>query len=361
MKASQSSAWPRITRRATIIALVMATLAVSATAFFSNHSIAFAQEPGAATYEQEIQTGRDLLKRRRFEDALKAFKRANDLKGKTSAEAFLLMANAYMGLDAYKNAVQSAERVVELAGNDNALQAEAYNLKGIAIQKQSDGKDVKKLQESEVALRQSIALKADFAEPHYNLGVVLMQQNRDAEGIAELKQFLQLSPNVFNSGDARKMIDNPRRAREPFAPDFSITTAEGEYISLDDLKGKVVLLDFWGTWCPPCVASVPGLRDLNKKYSKESSFVMISVSSDSDEETWKEFVGREKMVWAQFLDRERAVQRAFKVSAFPTYIVLDSDGVIRYRSTGMSLDKESELENAIRKQIKNLAKSAPSD
>jgi thiol-disulfide isomerase/thioredoxin len=317
-----------------------------------------AQEPAAApTFEEEIATGRDLMRRRKFEDALKAFKRANELKGQTSTEAFFQIANAYMGLEAYKNVVQTADKIIELAANDAGMQAQAYNLKGVAFQKQSDGKDAKKLADAEAALRQAATAKPDFPDAHYNLGVVLMQENRDAEGAAELKQFVQLAPQAPNAGDARKMIDNPRRAREPFAPDFSFTSSEGEYISLDDLKGKIVVLDFWGTWCPPCVASVPGLRDINKKYSKDGSFVMISVSSDSDEDAWKDFIAKQKMVWHQFLDRDHAVQRAFAVRAFPTYIVLDQDGVIRYRSIGMSLEKESALEDAIKKQLKLLPKS----
>lgn len=325
-------------------------------------AIVRAQEPATEsarppTYEQEIAQGRDLMRRRKFEDALKAFKRANELKGQASAEAFYQMANAYMGLEAYKNVAQTSDKVIELAANDASMQAQAYNLKGMAIQKQSDGKDAKKLAEAENALRQATTLNAKFADAHYNLGIVLMQENRDAEGVVELKQYLQLAPEAFNLAAVRKMIDNPRRAREPFAPDFSFTTADGEYISLDDLHGKVVVLDFWGTWCPPCVASVPGLRDLNKKYSKDNSFVMISVSSDGDEDKWKNFIAKEKMIWYQFLDRDRAIQRAFAVHAFPTYIVLDHDGVIRYRSIGMTLEKESALEDAVRKQLKQLPKT----
>ena len=320
-----------------------------------------ATEPAAVpTYEQEIANGRDFMRRRRFEDALKAFKRANELKGQTSAEAFYLMADAYMGLEAYKNVVQTSDKVIELAANDPTMQAQAYNLKGIAIQKQSGGKDAKKLADAEAALRQATALNTKFADAHYNLGVVLMQESRDAEGIVELKQYVQMAPEAFNSAGARKMIENPRRAREPFAPDFSMTTADGEYISLDDLRGKVVVLDFWGTWCPPCVASLPGLRDLNKKYSKDNSFVMISISSDSDGDKWKAFITQEKMVWHQFLDRDRTIQRAFAIHAFPTYIVLDHDGVIRYRSTGLSLERESALEDAVRKQLKVLPKLAAS-
>lgn len=343
--------------------IILSLLLFSAATFGpSPHMLvtAFAQQGDGSGYDEQITAGRAFMRQRRYDDALKAFKRANELKGQTSAEALLLMANAYMGLAAYKTVATTCDKVIELTANDPATQAQALNLKGIAIQKQSDGKDQKKLQEAEAVLRQAAALKEATPDVHYNLGVVLMQQNRDAEGAAELKEFLKLGPGSPNVEDARKMIENPRRAREPFAPDFSITTSEGEYISLDELKGKVVLLDFWATWCEPCLASLPGLRDLNKRFGKDNSFVMISVSLDSDEDEakWKEFIAKEKMIWVQYRDREKKVQRAFRVNAFPTYILLDADGVIRYRSVGMSLNKEALLEDAVKQQIKLLAKPA---
>ncbi len=344
-------------RSLTIFGLVLFCIATFGPFAHVNITV-FAQHGDGSGYDDQITTGRDFMRQRRYDDALKAFKRANELKGQASAEALFLMANAYMGLAAYKTVATTCDKVIELSANDPVMQAQALNLKGIAIQKQSDGKDQKKLQEAETVLRQAAALKAATPDVHYNLGVVLMQQNRDAEGAAELKEFVKLAPNATNAEDARKMIENPRRAREPFAPDFSITSSEGEYLSLDELKGKVVLLDFWGTWCGPCVASVPGLRELNKRFANNSSFVMISVSSDGSEEKWKDFIGKEKMVWPQFLDRERTVIRAFRVNAYPTYVLLDAEGIIRYRTSGMSLDKEAILEDAVKKQIKLVAKPA---
>ncbi len=316
----------------------------------------FAQAP-PATYEEEIANGRNLLKRRRFEDALKSFKRANDLKDKKCAECFYLMANAYMGLEAYRNVIQMLDSVIQWTASDTELQAQAYNLKGVALQKLAEGKDEKKLQEAEAIFRQLLNLKPDFAEAHFNLGVVLLQQKRDPEGIAELKKLLELAPEHANAEAARQLIDNPRRAREPFSPNFSFTTAEGEFMSLDELRGKVVLLDFWGTWCPPCVASLPGLRDLNKKFGSQKQFVMISVSSDGDTEKWKTFVGKEKMVWPQYLDADHKMQRIFNIRAFPTYILLDPEGLIKYRAVGLSLEKEANLVDAINKQVKLLTKA----
>jgi len=316
-----------------------------------------AQQEPASGYDEQVATGRNFMRQRRYDDALKAFKRANEMKGQVSPEALFLMANALMGLEAYKTVATTCDKVIELTANDPAMQAQALNLKGIAIQKQSEGKDQKKLQDAEAVFRQAAAIKEAPPDVHYNLGVVLMQQNRDDEGAAELKEFVKRAPDAFNAEDARKMIDNPRRAREPFAPDFSIVTSEGKY-SLENLRGKVVLLDFWGTWCGPCVASVPGLRELDKRFEKDSSFVMISVSSDGDENKWKDFIAKEKMVWVQYLDRDRKVQRAFRVDRFPTYILLDPDGIIRYRSYGLSEDKEASLEDAVKKQLKLVAKPA---
>jgi peroxiredoxin len=172
---------------------------------------------------------------------------------------------------------------------------------------------------------------------------------------------LELAPNGPNTGTAQKMVENPRRAREPFAPDFSITTAEGEYISLDDLKGKVVLLDFWGTWCPPCVASLPALRNLNKRFTKSEKFVMLGISVNDEEDNWRAFIANEKMVWPQYRDESRKVQRAFAVNRFPTYIVLDHEGVVRFRTSGMGFEREAALSEAINKQIKLLQKAAPSN
>src|SRR2546430_6594378 len=132
-------------RRITLIALV-SLCAVLSTG--SNSFSARAQQTEVSP-EQEIEKGLALMLRRQYEEALKSFKRANDLRGKNSTECLFLMAKAYNGLEAYKNVVQTCDRVIELAANDADLQAQAYNLKGIALQSQADIKDAKKLQEAE--------------------------------------------------------------------------------------------------------------------------------------------------------------------------------------------------------------------
>jgi peroxiredoxin len=311
--------------------------------------------------EAEVAKGNDLVRRRRYEDALKSYKRANDMREKKCAECFYGMAQAYHGLEAYKNVVDSCERAIEFSGGDVQMQAQAFNLEGIALQTQAAVKDQKKLQDAEAAFRKGLALNVDLPILHYNLGFTLMELGRDPEGAVELKKYAELQPEGPKAESALKLIENPRRAREAYAPDFSITTADGEYISSDDLRGKVVLLDFWGTWCPPCVASVPALRDLQKRFAKEPLFKMISVSNDSNEGTWRGFVEKNQMTWTQYLDRDRHVVRVFDVRAYPTYILIDGEGIIRFRELTSSWEQTGDLQDTIKKYLKTAAKTAPSE
>jgi len=313
---------------------------------------------GEDSYESQLAQGNELLRRGRWEDALKNFKKANDLKDKRSVEASLGMVQAYHGLGAYRNVVDTCEKIIEMAAGDSATLAQVYNYEGIALQTQANVKDQKKLGEAEAVFRKGVALNPDLAILHYNLGYTLMELNRDAEGIVELKKYISLNPEGSKAEQAAKLIENPRRAREAYAPDFSITTADGEYVTLDDMRGKVVLLDFWGTWCPPCVASVPALRDLQKRFSKEPQFKMISVSRGDPEAKWREFIEKNQMVWTQYLDLDQHVVRAFDVRAYPTYILIDAEGVIRYREISTSWERTGDLPDAIKKYLK-LAKNTP--
>ena len=152
---------------------------------------------------------------------------------------------------------------------------------------------------------------------------------------------------------ARGMIDNARRAREPLAPDFTLTNDAGETVSLKDLAGKTVLLDFWGTWCGPCRAATPTLVRLNKQFAGQS-FALVGISSDSarDRQVWQKYTEVNKMPWFQFLDLDRRIHRLFGVTVFPSYIILGADGMIRERLAGYGPTTAMELEGKIKKSLK---------
>jgi thiol-disulfide isomerase/thioredoxin len=115
------------------------------------------------------------------------------------------------------------------------------------------------------------------------------------------------------------------------------------------------MLDFWGTWCPPCVASVPELRNLYKRYSKDSSFVLIGVSADYEDGVWRDFTAKNQMLWPQYRDRDRRIANVFNIRALPTYIIIDHEGILRFQSSGYGA---ANLDAAVKKYIKAASQRA---
>src|SRR5688572_4096216 len=146
-------------------------------------------------YDEHIAKGNRFLRQRDYEEALKSFKRANELRSKKSAEAYNLMSEAYFGLGAFKNVVESADKVIEFANGDKLLLTRAYNNKGLALHAAAERKDQKKLQAAEAAFRQALALEGMLKVAHYNLGMTLLQLNRDEEGVAEIKKYIEAQPD----------------------------------------------------------------------------------------------------------------------------------------------------------------------
>lgn len=127
----------------------------------------------------------------------------------------------------------------------------------------------------------------------------------------------------------------PRQGKGPAAgsaaPDFQVTTLEGKTLKLSDLKGKTVLLDFWATWCGPCVAEVPNLVKVHETFGKREDFVMISISLDRDENALKKFAGERKMTWHHVFGEKGsadATAEKYGVYAIPALFLIDREGKI---------------------------------
>jgi thiol-disulfide isomerase/thioredoxin len=301
---------------------------------------------------QALSQGDLYSSKRKYELALDAYHKADKLSHHSSAPCYLKIAGVERKLGDFSAALDDAKKAVKVAGGDKSLAVHAHLLRATLLSQMSGKPTDKKLKEAEEEIRQALALDSANALARYDLGFVLLKQERDPEGVAELNRFVSMpggdSETVL---EARRMIANPLRARAPFAPDFSFSTYQRQDVSNASLRGKVVLVDFWGTWCPPCRESVPALRNLNKKYVGKP-FQLVSVSSDDDEDVWKTFIKAEHMDWLQYIDLPGEVLHAFKVDSFPTFVVLDKDGVIRFRQSGEGPETESELEDAINKHLK---------
>jgi tetratricopeptide (TPR) repeat protein len=292
------------------------------------------------------------LKRRQYEEALKLYKRANATAGDRSPDALWGMAQAYSGLGAAKNVSETVDRLLPLVKDDPKRQAEAHNLAGLALFNLGQANsDAKKFAESEPHFAQAIDLWPELAVSHYNLALALFKRKADPAGIEQMQTYLQMAPAGPYAAAATQYIENPRRARENYATEFSGTSSEGERISLAELKGKVVLLDFWATWCGPCKDALPSLKRLLKQ-SSEDSLVGISISTDREAETWRAFIADNQMTWPQLHDARGVLSRTYGVDGIPTYVVIDHEGIVRKRLVGYSVSIDGELQDAVRKCVK---------
>lgn len=128
------------------------------------------------------------------------------------------------------------------------------------------------------------------------------------------------------------------------APEFTAQTTDGETLRLADLEGEVVLLEFWATWCAPCLPKIPLLKELHASYENED-FRLIGVSLDQEKETLAEFIDEEEMAWTQIWeDRElgTGLTHKYQIRGIPDSYLIDRDG----RIAGITLRGDA-LQNAI--------------
>jgi thiol-disulfide isomerase/thioredoxin len=143
----------------------------------------------------------------------------------------------------------------------------------------------------------------------------------------------------------------PLKIGDP-VPHFSLQTLDGKTLDSASLKGKVVLLDFWATWCGPCRQAMPELKSLLQKNSGKP-LVVVSVSADQDMKAPAEFARANGMTWMQAWDGTgKVIGGVFGVSGLPSYVVIDADGRIAYLMKGWApLSSSALLSQAVSRAL----------
>ncbi len=132
--------------------------------------------------------------------------------------------------------------------------------------------------------------------------------------------------NVAHAEDAA--IDLKTLAVGSPFPDFNETDIHGKPISVGNYKGKIVLVDFWATWCGPCVGELPNVLKTYEKYHAKG-FEIVGVSLDSDKSSLTAFIRSKKMSWQQFFDGQgwkNKIAQKYNVRSIPAAYLIDKDG-----------------------------------
>jgi peroxiredoxin len=126
---------------------------------------------------------------------------------------------------------------------------------------------------------------------------------------------------------ALKHLDLIKPSRPKVAEDFALPTPDGLNFRLSEQRGKVVLVNFWATWCPPCLEEMPAMERLWRRH-KDAGFVLVAISLDADPKKVPPFVSARKFSFPVALDPKMAVAEKYGVRALPSSFVIDRQGVM---------------------------------
>ena len=144
------------------------------------------------------------------------------------------------------------------------------------------------------------------------------------------EEFQQINPYPeYNEAVLVALAAALKLQPEQPAPEFTLDNLDGQSVSLSQFKGQVVLLDFWASWCKPCIADLPYLREVKKKTS-DWPVVFVNISLDKDEADWREAIDKHGIegVHVRADGFGSDVAKSYQVMGIPTYYLVDSQGLI---------------------------------
>jgi len=262
-------------------------------------------------------------------------------------------------LGAYKDAVNSTVQLEALATElREKLYAESERGRALMAYNYGQPKQEQVVQ-AEAAFRDVLSKAPNSRSMMFMEGRALAMLGRNDEAKAMFAHYVEIAPASDNLRmRAERFSEDPHLATLQMAPPFRMITAQGEELQLDDMGGKVVLLDFWATWCGPCKETLPEIARLARDYANDPMLVVISVSQDANAATWKDFVQKNNMTWPQYRDANNALGAAYGVTAIPHFFTIDTNGVLKTEQVGSGTDVRGLVSDLVKKAHKAEAKRA---
>ncbi len=309
-------------------------------------------EKAQKTYHEAL----DYLHKRMPDSALDSFKKADKQDGGHCVACQQKMIKYGMEYGDWKTAELGAEEMVAEAQGDKALALAHYQLGSVLLQEGIAKHKNELFSRAHDEMTKALASYSVFSAAVFVDGRALAYMKQDDAAKARFEQYVQMRPaDDPDRQRALRFISEPELARARMAPPFAITTTDGQRLSLDDLKGKVVLIDFWATWCTPCREALPRVKSIAKKFEGQP-LVVLSVSLDDDEKKWKDFIAQNEMTWPQYCDGGFAgpLAKSFGVEAIPHTFTVDADGVLQDEHIG-----DAAIEGKLKKLVAHAQELQP--
>jgi thiol-disulfide isomerase/thioredoxin len=322
----------------------------------------FGQEPvDGPTNEKAKKTfleAREQEKKHAAQWALDGFKKADKQDDGHCVACQRKVVRYAIQLGDWKAAEFAAGELVGEAKGERNMALAHFELGRVLLEEGIDKKKEELFSRAHEEFTKAVESYASFPDAIYQDGIVLAHLKQDDAAKACFERYAKLHPaDDPERQRALRFASQPELARARMAPPFAVTTLDGKRISLDDMQGKVVLIDFWATWCGPCREALPHMKDLAKKF-QEQPLVVLSISLDDDEQKWKDFISKYGMTWPQYRDGgfTGPIATQFGVKAIPHTFTIDADGVLQDEHIG-----DASIEGKIKKLIARSREMKPAE
>lgn len=135
------------------------------------------------------------------------------------------------------------------------------------------------------------------------------------------------------------------------APDFTLKSRSGDNVKLSELRGDVVMINFWASWCAPCRQEMPLLEDMYQKYS-DLGFTLLAVNVEEDSSQAANLLREIPVTFPVLYDNKNVVSKLYKVVAMPSTVIVDRDGNMRYLHRGYLPGYEKEYAKQVKELIR---------
>lgn len=252
-------------------------------------------------------------------------------------QTFAMYADTYSHLLAekkdFKNALLFAQEAVKMSDAKETSINEAYI---ILLEKNKQNDSIISVSEKLFALGKSTQKITEIYSKAY------IAKNKTEKGLYENIE------RISQPAKARAFREMQRKMINEAAPEFALENLKGDTLSLKELKGKVVVLDFWATWCGPCKASFPAMQKAVDKYALDTNVIFLFVN------TWEQaedklsnaynFITKNNYRFNVLIDNNNKVVENFRISGIPTKIIIDTKGKTQFKSVGFSGNNDELIE-----------------
>jgi thiol-disulfide isomerase/thioredoxin len=294
------------------------------------------EEPSNEKAKKTYNQGLEYLNKHQHAFALDSFKKADKQDDGHCVECQRKILKYAVELRDWKSAELAGEQMIASAQGNKNIAIAHYSLGMVWMNEALQKKKGEVFSRVHDEMTKAVTAYPNFPNAFFIDGQALAHLGQDDAAKAQFEKFVKMETNDdLDRRRALRYISEPSLARARMAPAFEVITADGQRVSLDDFKGKVVLLDFWATWCGPCREALPHMLDIAKKFQGQP-LVILSVSLDDNEDKWKAFISKNGMKWFQYRDGgfTGPISTLFEVRAIPQTFTIDGDGVLQDEKIG---------------------------